>query len=67
MIRLMERLGERMLATMVPSIRAEASSPCAGFPVGYCGYVCCNSTCTVLKACCLQEAGPCTCSACQHD
>ncbi|MDP9798688.1 hypothetical protein J2S43_007200 [Catenuloplanes nepalensis] len=66
MTRLLERLGDRMLDVVLPSAKADAAY-CYGLNVGACAWICCNTTCTVEKRCCLgYGSGVCTCSACQH-
>jgi hypothetical protein len=65
MLRLLERFGDRMLQAVLPSATAEAAY-CYGLPIGSCAWICCNTTCTVEKKCCLPFGLSCRCSACQH-
>jgi hypothetical protein len=65
MVKFIERLGDRMLGAVLPTETAHASI-CYGLPIGQCGWICCNTRCTVEKKCCLPYGGSCVCSSCQH-
>jgi hypothetical protein len=65
MIKLLEKVGDRMLSIAVPSITARAATPCDRIPIPGCAWICCNTTCTVEKKCCWSGL-VCVCSACQH-
>jgi hypothetical protein len=65
MIKLLEKLGDRMLSIAVPSITAKAATECDTIPASQCAWRCCNTTCTVQKKCCWSWSA-CICSACQH-